>query len=196
MPGSDEFVMKSSGPMFRFGQVEFDPSNLQLAVRGEVRALEPKSFRLLAFLVENRGRVVTKEEILGAVWKETAVTDNAVTRAVAQIRKALEDDAKEPKYIETVPTVGYRFVGVLCEEAAPDPATVEVKVRSRTPLAWAAAAPSGSRHRNNGVEFTYEIRRAGQVGADAAHNVSGHRNAAHILARWKSGGVCLGRWEE
>jgi len=102
--------MKSPNPTYRFGSVEFRPSNLELRVDGELRSLEPKSYRTLAFLVENSGRVVSKEEILQTVWAETAVTDNALTRIVAQIRKALEDDPREPKYIETVATVGYRFI--------------------------------------------------------------------------------------
>jgi DNA-binding winged helix-turn-helix (wHTH) protein len=103
-------MMESPGVKYRFGEVEFLPLNLQLTVAGQARPLEPKALRLLTFLIENRGRVVPKEEIVRVVWEETAVTDNALTRAVAQIRKALDDDAKEPKYIETVPTVGYRFI--------------------------------------------------------------------------------------
>jgi Tol biopolymer transport system component/DNA-binding winged helix-turn-helix (wHTH) protein len=71
---------------------------------------------LLQFLVENQGKTVTKDEIVAAVWPGTFVSDNSVTRAVTQIRKALHDDAKEPKYIETVHTIGYRFIA----EAKPD----------------------------------------------------------------------------
>ena len=77
---------------YRFQEVEFDPANLLLTVSGELRTLEPKSCRLLAFLLENRDRVVSKDEILRTVWEQMAVTDNALTRAVAQVRKALNDD--------------------------------------------------------------------------------------------------------
>jgi DNA-binding winged helix-turn-helix (wHTH) protein/tetratricopeptide (TPR) repeat protein len=117
-------MMNSSVPTYRFGTVEFCPSNLQLRVDGEVRILEPKSHRTLAYLVENPGRVVSKEEILRTVWARTAVTDNALARVVAQIRKSLQDDPREPKYIETVSTVGYRFVGTLLpqEQEPPPPA--------------------------------------------------------------------------
>ncbi|MGH9719114.1 MAG: winged helix-turn-helix domain-containing protein [Bryobacteraceae bacterium] len=75
--------------------------------------LEPKSFRVLLFLIENRGRVVTKEELMKAVWRDSFVTDNALTRTVAQLRKALGDHVKQAQYIETVPTVGYRFIAEL-----------------------------------------------------------------------------------
>jgi DNA-binding winged helix-turn-helix (wHTH) protein len=95
---------------YRFGDAELDVQNLRLTVGGTIRTLEPKSFRLLVFLIENRARIVGKEEIMAAIWPDTAVTDNALTRVITQIRKALDDDAKEPKYLETVPTVGYRFM--------------------------------------------------------------------------------------
>jgi Tol biopolymer transport system component len=88
-------------------------------------------------LVENQGQVVTKEEIFRVVWEETAVTDNALTRAVAQIRKALNDDAKEPRFIETAPTVGYRFIGVLKRE---EPIAAPILSRRRRPVLWTGAA--------------------------------------------------------
>lgn len=104
---------------YRFGDLEIDVQNLRVTVGGSTRTLEPKSFRLLLFLVENPQRVLTKEEILGAVWADTTVSDNSLARAVAQIRKALDDDSKMPKYIETVPSIGYRFIGKIHEEPPP-----------------------------------------------------------------------------
>ncbi len=77
---------------------------------GVVVSLEPKAFRLLVFLIENRGRLVEKQELLDAVWEDAFVGDNALTRVIAQLRKALGDEAKAAKYIETVPTRGYRFI--------------------------------------------------------------------------------------
>ncbi len=95
---------------YRFDHVGIDVSNLKVTVGQEIRPLEPKSFRLLLFLVENAGRVLPKEEIMAAVWPGTFVSDNSLARAITQVRKALDDDPKAPRYIETVPTVGYRFV--------------------------------------------------------------------------------------
>jgi Tol biopolymer transport system component/DNA-binding winged helix-turn-helix (wHTH) protein len=95
---------------YRFGDFELNVQSLRLRAASKIRPLEPKSFRLLQFLIENRGRAVSKEEIVAAVWPNTFVSDNSVTRAVTQIRKSLNDDAKEPKYIETIPTVGYQFI--------------------------------------------------------------------------------------
>src|SRR5271165_3564127 len=95
---------------YRFDEVEIDVQNLRVTVGSEIRPLEPKSFRLLLFLLENPGRVLAKEEIMAEVWPGTFVSDNSLARAVTQIRKALDDDSKAPKYIETVPSVGYRFI--------------------------------------------------------------------------------------
>jgi Tol biopolymer transport system component/DNA-binding winged helix-turn-helix (wHTH) protein len=114
-------MMELPQTLYTFGNVKLDISNVRLTVAGELRPLEPKSFRLVQFLVENRHRVVPKDEILTVVWQGIAVTDNALTRAIAQIRKALEDDPKQPRYIETVPTVGYRFVAEVESAATPEP---------------------------------------------------------------------------
>ncbi|HKD09502.1 MAG TPA: winged helix-turn-helix domain-containing protein [Bryobacteraceae bacterium] len=108
-----------TGAVYFFGNARFDVSNLELTVGGQARALEPKSSRLLRYLIENRGSVASKEEIIAAVWEGVAVSDNALTRAITQIRKALEDDAKQPRYVETVPTVGYRFIAEVTEAAQP-----------------------------------------------------------------------------
>ena len=124
---------------YQFDGAVLDPLNLRLTVAGTVRQLEPKSFRLLQFLIENRQRVVTKGEILSVVWEGIAVTDNALTRAVAQVRKALDDDPKQPRFIETVPTVGYRFLAAVdvgpIAEVAPPP-----EPPRRNVVAWGAGA--------------------------------------------------------
>ncbi len=82
---------------YRFNGVEIDAQNLRVTVGSEIRPLEPKSFRLLLFLVENPGRVLPKEEIMGVVWPDAFVSDNSLARAITQIRKALDDDPKAPR---------------------------------------------------------------------------------------------------
>jgi Tol biopolymer transport system component/DNA-binding winged helix-turn-helix (wHTH) protein len=109
-------MRESKTRRYRFDEVDLDVENLRLSVGSELRSLEPKSFRLLVFLVENPGRVLPKEEIITAVWSGVFVSDNSLARSVTQIRKALDDDPRAPRYIETVPTIGYRFIGKLVEE--------------------------------------------------------------------------------
>ncbi|MGH9672074.1 MAG: winged helix-turn-helix domain-containing protein, partial [Bryobacteraceae bacterium] len=98
------------GTSYQFDDVTVDAGAHQVRKAGREALIEPKSFRVLLFLIENRGRAVSKEELIQAVWGEMFVTDNALTRVIAQIRKALGDDARLARYIETVPTVGYRFI--------------------------------------------------------------------------------------
>lgn len=73
-------------------------------------ALEPKAFNLLALMVQRPGHLFSKQEIFAAVWPDAIVTDHALTRVVAQLRRALGDEARDGKYIETVPTRGYRWL--------------------------------------------------------------------------------------
>jgi Tol biopolymer transport system component/DNA-binding winged helix-turn-helix (wHTH) protein len=123
--------MRSSQELpYRFSDVVLDPSNLRLTVGGVVRPVERKSYRLLQFLIENRDRVVPKDEIFQAIWPDVTVSDNALTRAIAQVRKALDDDPKEPRYIETIPTVGYRFLGTVTT-GAPSNASQVAPVEGR-----------------------------------------------------------------
>jgi DNA-binding winged helix-turn-helix (wHTH) protein len=95
---------------YQFDQVEVDLGTMRLKVASQIRQLEPKSFRLLGFLVENAGRILSKDEIMAAIWPDVSVSENSLTHAMTQIRKALGDDPKAPRYVETIPTVGYRFI--------------------------------------------------------------------------------------
>ena len=73
------------------------------------RRLEPRSMDLLAYLVRNAGRVVSREELVREVWCQSAVTDGAIARCVGAVRRALDDDASRPTYLFTVPKRGYRI---------------------------------------------------------------------------------------
>lgn len=96
--------------IYRFDDIEIDLGNFRVLKAGKVLSLEPKALKVLVFLVENLGRLVEKRELIDAVWGEAYVTENVLTRAIGQIRKVLADDAKDARYIETVPTRGYRFI--------------------------------------------------------------------------------------
>lgn len=96
--------------VFQFDDIRVEPRTFKLLKAGREVSLEPKTFRLLLYLIENRGRLIEKSEILDAVWKDAFVTENAMTREIAKLRKSLGDDPKEARYIQTVPTRGYRFV--------------------------------------------------------------------------------------
>jgi DNA-binding winged helix-turn-helix (wHTH) protein/Tol biopolymer transport system component len=101
--------------VFKFADVEVREREFLLVKAGERVSVEPKAFRVLLYLLRNPGRLIAKDEIVGAVWSDSAVSDNSLTRSIAQLRRVLGDDSREPLYILTVPTVGYRF---LCEVGA------------------------------------------------------------------------------
>ncbi len=114
--------MKKEGVCFQFDTIEVSPHDFAVRRDGERLDLEPKAIRVLIHLLRNRDRVVTKEELVGAVWEGATITDNAVTRVVAQLRRELGDDSRSPRYIETVPTLGYRFVAAAREVDGGPPA--------------------------------------------------------------------------
>src|SRR5262245_1354886 len=97
----------------RFGPFVIDPVAYRLTNGSTSIELAPKAFDLLLLLARQTGRLVTKDDILAALWPDVAVTGNALTQVVSDVRQALGDSPSEPKYIETVPRRGYRFVSVV-----------------------------------------------------------------------------------
>lgn len=95
------------------GDLLVDIGNHQVTLRGEVIALTPKQFQLLVFLVENRGRLVTREEIRRTLWKDSPIYSwsRVIDVHIQHLRQKLEDDATAPKSIVTVLGQGYRFEG-------------------------------------------------------------------------------------
>jgi Tol biopolymer transport system component/DNA-binding winged helix-turn-helix (wHTH) protein len=113
-------MTNDQSPVFLFDDVRVDPHFARILKSGSEVPIEPKAFDLLIFLIENRGRLLEKGELLNAVWKDAIVTENALTREIARLRKTLGDDPKAARYIQTVHTRGYRFiadVGVLDDAA-------------------------------------------------------------------------------
>jgi TolB-like protein/DNA-binding winged helix-turn-helix (wHTH) protein/Flp pilus assembly protein TadD len=105
--GSEGATAQFSDRMWRFATCEFDELKLQLRVRGEPVDLELKPVEVLLHLLRHANEVVTKEELLNAVWPGLAVVDGSLATAVSKLRKALGDD--DSAIILTVPRVGYRL---------------------------------------------------------------------------------------
>jgi DNA-binding winged helix-turn-helix (wHTH) protein/tetratricopeptide (TPR) repeat protein len=96
--------------VFFFDDVKVELRTGEVFKGGAAVALEPRVFKLLVFLIENRDRLVEKEEILDVVWNDVNVTENSLASAIAKLRRRLGDDSKNGKYIQTLHTRGYRFV--------------------------------------------------------------------------------------
>jgi TolB-like protein/DNA-binding winged helix-turn-helix (wHTH) protein/Tfp pilus assembly protein PilF len=98
---------QSASRLYTFGDFTLDPGRLRLLCSGEHVALRPKAFDTLRYLIEHRGRVVTKDELLHALWPKVVVTEDSLVKCVQEARIALDDDRH--RYIRTVPRRGYLF---------------------------------------------------------------------------------------
>ena len=109
--------------IFKFADIEVREREFTLIKAGEVLPVEPKAFRVLLILLRNPQKLLPKDELLTAVWGETAVSENSLARSIALLRRLLGDEARTPRFIETVATVGYRWVCKVeaCEEAGVEP---------------------------------------------------------------------------
>ncbi len=97
-------------PPQRFGPFRIDMENEQLWRYQESIPLKPKAFAVLRHLVERHGKLVTKRELFTTIWPDAVVSDGVLTTCIKEIRKALDDAAKAPRFIETVHRRGYRFI--------------------------------------------------------------------------------------
>jgi class 3 adenylate cyclase/tetratricopeptide (TPR) repeat protein len=148
-----------------FEDFVFDRSTYELRRSGTVVSLQRIPFELLSLLIERRGKLVTREEILERVWGKGVFvdTENAINTAVLKLRRALDDNPEAPRFVLTVPSKGYRFIAEVCEEslAAANPP-------SRTQPA--AAAPRKSDES--------QIR---QADTSAPENLEGERKTVTVL---------------
>jgi DNA-binding winged helix-turn-helix (wHTH) protein len=119
----------------RFGPFVFDSATRELRQDGERVRLSPKSFDLLQILIERRPAMVAKSELQDRLWPDVEVLEANLGNAAAEIRKALGDDAKAPKYLATVSRRGYRFCGAV-EEKETEPGRAPGHRTSRWWLTW------------------------------------------------------------
>ena len=96
-----------------FPPFRLDPVNEQLWRENQLVPLPPKTFAVLRYLVEQSGRLVTKEELLKAVWPNTRVSEGVLKGYIRDLRDALGDDSHQPRFIETVPRRGNKFIAPL-----------------------------------------------------------------------------------
>jgi transcriptional activator of cad operon len=99
--------------MLRIGAWCVNPTSGQISRDGETARLEARTLRLLVCLAEHAGEVVSIDELLNQAWPGVIVSQDSVYQAVASLRRLLDDDPKQPTYIETVPRLGYRLVATV-----------------------------------------------------------------------------------
>jgi TolB-like protein len=99
--------------IYRFSQCELDTERLELRRDGALQAVEPQVFSLLVHLIENREHVVSKDDLIGAVWDGRIVSDATLSSRINAARRAVGDTGKEKAVIKTLPRRGFRFIGEL-----------------------------------------------------------------------------------
>ncbi len=181
---------------FRFEGYLLDPRDRQLRRDGAPVELNARYFDALALLVREAGRLVSKDRFLDEVWHGVPVTDEALTQCIRTLRKQLGDDAASPRFIETVPKHGYRFIAPVerigdepgarpdaTAGPAPEPARL-----CRGGSFSCSAGPGRSEPLVAGLDRRPDLRTGGGVAAAAA----GHRRRARCCSSW-SASLCRSR---
>jgi TolB-like protein/DNA-binding winged helix-turn-helix (wHTH) protein/Flp pilus assembly protein TadD len=138
----------------RFEEIEIDLRSAELWVRGKRTRLQEQPFQVLRVLLERRGELVTRDELKQTLWSADTFVDfdDGLNTAVRKIREALGDAAEKPRYVETIPRHGYRFLGQLIESATaalPSPVPVE-EPKGREPEKTSVATPrAGAANQKN-----------------------------------------------
>ena len=115
----------SGKPIYRFEDVEIDASRCSITRGGREQHLRQQTFQVLLYLLERRQRLVTKEELIANVWHGIAVTDNALVQCIGDIRRTLGDDSRNPRYVRTLPKLGYHFIAAVQEVYPNGSASIE-----------------------------------------------------------------------
>ena len=146
--GSPVAVPSDSQEGIRFGEFELDLRTAELRTAGEKLYLQEQPFRILAMLLERPGQLVTRDELKKALWASDTFVDfdHSLNRAMNRLREVLEDSAENPRFIETLPRRGYRFIAPVqpLNDGSAEPARSGVdpafEITPHKPLHWKLAA--------------------------------------------------------
>jgi TolB-like protein/Flp pilus assembly protein TadD len=140
-----------------FGEYRFQLDTDQLWLRGEEVRLTPKAAGVLKILISNAGSPVSKADLFATLWPDVAVTDDALTTCVQELRRVLSDDAKHPQFIETRHRRGYQFIAPVSRDIAPPPATAAApKGQTKPSIASIAVLPFADMSPSRDQEYLCE----------------------------------------
>lgn len=166
--------MHEEARIYRFGDVEVDTAAHRVMRAGAEVALEPKAYAVLLALLARPGFAIERDELLDLVWGHRHVTPGVLNRVVAQLRRALGDDAEHPRYIQTLHAVGYRFMWT------PETMAVETPAEGEN-------FPAGRRS----GEISADAVRSGTSGGDRRRGQGGDRRRDHSGDRRGRAGLIL-----
>jgi pimeloyl-ACP methyl ester carboxylesterase/DNA-binding winged helix-turn-helix (wHTH) protein len=150
----------SASQVLTFAEFRLDPERGQLLRGATPVALTPKAFALLEYLATRAGRLVSKQELLDAIWPNVFVGEAVLKGTIRDVRRALGDDSHAPQFIQTAHRRGYRFVApVVAEDGHAAPPAAVPAVGPRT----TAVAPRVSYARSGSVNIAYEVVGAGPI---------------------------------
>lgn len=132
--------LRGSGVRYFFEDFSFDTDRRELRLGSDVIAIAPQVFDLLGYLIDNRERVVSKDDLIRTIWEGRAVSEVALTTRLNAARKAVGDSGDEQRLIKTLPRKGFRFVGTVRE--MPDPASATIASGSPRPAFAVPDKPS------------------------------------------------------
>ncbi len=116
--------MKNPAATYHFGKFTLQTGDHRLSSDGREIYLRPKTYDTLLYLLEHHGHLVTKHELLDSVWADVEVGENTLTHCVKEARAALDDDVQHPRFLRTIPRLGYEFVAEV--ETSSEPANEEI----------------------------------------------------------------------
>lgn len=132
----------SSRQQFQFGSYRLDPGNALFWCDTKLVSLPPKLFDLLYYFLQHPDRLISKEELLDKVWSQRIISESTLKGSINDLRNALNDNSKTPRYIETIPRRGYRFIADVAAIPVPGEETAPASVLLSLPQSVAC-------HRNN-----------------------------------------------
>ena len=147
---------------YSFGAYRLDPVAGLLRKGAAVVPLAPKAFAVLQYLVQRPGQLVTKDELLDVAWSDVNVGDGALKVCVREIRRALEDDPRNPRFIETAHRRGYRFVAAVGLAPAPAASAAAAPLSPPAPVA-VADLPTTRYARSGDVNIAYQVIGGGPI---------------------------------
>lgn len=174
----------------RFDRFRFDRANQRLEDdSGKSIPLNPKAFDVLSVLLERRGSLVSKDEILDAVWRDAHVADGVLKVSIAEIRKALGDSPTTPRFIETVHRRGYRFVATVAGGGDADAAhSDDATPRAGSLVVW---PPGGAATKDDAVGIVGRASELATLDAHLARMLAGERQIVFVTGEAGAGKTAL-----